>query len=689
MRTGRKTRFDGDSRLYLVKTEPGCEHSTAYCQKTEDINGVSHACTFRMRTDKLKANLKKGNLHICRFKPLEDIRRMFQLSGGQRRKEKNTALVKALAGAVGQLNVSLEAMLSPAIHTLMEVSFELGQTTQEPFDSVFSMPQRRALRACMLEESKAIDNAKLEFYRESRFVSLSIDEGTTFKQAYLNFILHDVVNRKNEYFAKSVIMSGKTADNYVVSIHLGFVYFERRNLNISSIVMDGSKAQAKAFAVTYPRSLRKIRFTTETAKKVITFPCACHLLENAYKKMVGMDRKTGDLIAECRAIGRMLNELPHSLATCPRFVSTRWVYDYDIVKYLLQHRDDARDAVHRPVPLESSLRILKNFLGILRTLIARFESASSSVTEVYPIIDATINSLLFWKDLRDGDDLDEDWTQTFSTMAQCLQSYFLQQQHTGLLVLSYILTPNGRKAFTGQTSQTRIILPKEFRVHEERVDDEPDQQELDEVFMEMEPGLSVRQSKKEKILLEQVNAVTVPEGEVEVDDNGQDGGQTSEALTQAYDALRFVANLVGVNEKNALTAFDAYLDPNNYLLREHLRESIDGRWFNWNYMQTIGGFAELSEIAQRIMPTPASEASAERSISLQRAIILAKRNKAYRDLVRSREILMQASKENTTAPGQKALWDMITTMDTTPSAPPDERDIVRRRDIQMGEEEDV
>ena len=188
-------------------------------------------------------------------------------------------MVKALAGAVGKLNVSLEAMLSPAIHTLMEVSFELGQTTQEPFDSVFSMPQRRALRACMLEESKAIDNAKLEFYRESRFVSLSIDEGTTFKQAYLNFILHDVVNRKNEYFAKSVIMSGKTADNYVVSIHLGFVYFERRNLNISSIVMDGSKAQAKAFAVTYPRSLRKIRFTTETAKKVITFPCACHLLE--------------------------------------------------------------------------------------------------------------------------------------------------------------------------------------------------------------------------------------------------------------------------------------------------------------------------------------------------------------------------------------------------------------------------
>ena len=540
----------------------------------------------------------------------------------------------------------------------------------------------------MLEESKAIDNAKLAFYRESKFVSISIDEGTTFKQVYLNFILHDVVNRKSEYFTKSVIMSGKTADNYVVSIHLGFVYLEKRNLNVSSVVMDGSKAQAKAFSPSYARGLRKISFTTNTAKMVITFPCACHLLENAYKRMIGLDKSAGQLVGVCRLIGRRLNELPHSLAACPRFVSTRWIYDYDIVKYLLQHRDDVRVAVQYPVPDASTLRILKNFLGILRTLIARFESASSSVTEVYPTIDATINSLLFWKDLKGGDNLDKAWTESFSRMAECLQLYFLQQQHTGLLILSYILTPNGRKAFTGQMSQRRVILPKEFRVKDEIVDDEPVSQELEDLLIEREPGVSIEQSKKEKTLLDEIEAVVVPQTEVDTDDE-QDEGQPSEALNQAYDALRFVARLVRVDENKTLKAFDAYLDHNNYLLRDHLRESIDGRWFNWNYMQTIDGFAELSEIAQRIMPTPASEASAERSISLQRAVILAKRNKAYRDLVRSREILMQASRENTTAPDQKVIWDMITTLDATSSTPSEERDIIRRRDMQMDEEEDA
>ena len=163
---------------------------------------------------------------------------------------------------------------------------------------------------------------------------------------------------------------------------------------------------------------------------------------------------------------------------------------------------------------------------------------------------------------------------------------------------------------------------------------------------------------------------------------------TRDARTEAYKALRFVTKLLDVDEDKVLKAFDAYLDKNNYLLREHLRESIDGRWWNWNYMESsIESFAELSEIAQRIMPTPASEASAERSISLQRAIILSKRNKAYRDLVRSREILMQASRDNTTAPQAKVASDMITTIGLSQSTPSEEREITRRRDSILVEEE--
>ena len=84
-------------------------------------------------------------------------------------------LVRSLASVVGQLNVSLESVLSPARYKVMQASFELGQTTKESFASAFSMPQRRTLRPVMLGEAKAVETAKLDFYRESKFISLSID----------------------------------------------------------------------------------------------------------------------------------------------------------------------------------------------------------------------------------------------------------------------------------------------------------------------------------------------------------------------------------------------------------------------------------------------------------------------------------------------------------------------------------
>ena len=141
-------------------------------------------------------------------------------------------------------------------------------------------------------------------------------------------------------------------------MHLVFVYCEKRKLNISSVVMAGSKAQAKAFNCAYPRSLWKIHFTTDTAKKVRTFPRACHLIENAHKRLLQTNNDAGGIGSTCRFIGRMLNELPTSLAACPMFVSTRWIDDYDIVQHPSRHRKDAAKAMQQPVPSDDELGIL-------------------------------------------------------------------------------------------------------------------------------------------------------------------------------------------------------------------------------------------------------------------------------------------------------------------------------------------
>ena len=677
--------------MYLVMTEPGSQHTKSFCQESRKIDGETHVCSFSMRTDKLKENLRKGTLHTCNFKRVEDIRRMFQFSQSKKKKASHDDLVKALGSAVGQLNVSLESMLSPAIRKLLQVAFELGQTTQDQFSSAFSMPTRRCLRAAMLEEAKAVNNAKLDFYRQSRFVSMSIDEGTTLKTSYLNFILHDVFGQKNEYFAKSVIMHGKKAENYVISIHFGFQYCEKHELNVSSIVMDGSKAQAKAFDTSYTRGLRNIGFTTATAKKVITFPCACHLIENAYKRLIKGHNKASSLIEKCRRLGAALNDSGSSLVTCPRFVSTRWIYDYDIVKYLLENRADAIKVLKEPLPDEDKLQNMKILIGALRTLIARFESATCSVTEVYPAISATINSLYLWRSLKGGELLSLSWEGVFQEMADHLKEYFLDRPHAGLLILSHILTPQGRRAFLEAKDQRHVILPRNFRFQEVTADVDLVSQEVDELLEEGDSKITISASEKEKELMNHILAVACdPDDEDSNEDEGDteenaDGPQVNltDALAKAYKALKVVCEITSIDTKNTLKAFDAFLEVDNYLLREHLRESVDGRWFNWHYMEQIPGFTELSEVAQRIIPTPASEASAERSISLQRAIILSKRKRAYRDLVRSREILMQAAKEDTTKPDGSSIYDIITTVSVPTWSLSEERSVVRRRDRLM------
>ena len=297
-------------------------------------------------------------------------------------------------------------------------------------------------------------------------------------------------------------MRGKKSANYVVSIHFGFVHCEKRQLNVSSVVMDGSKAQAKAFDLSYARGLRNIGFTTKIAKQVITFPCACHLIENAYKRMIAHNDKAKSLIQACRRASVALNDSNSALATCPKFVSTRWIYDYDIVKYLLENRKDALKVVQRPIPEVGDLQNMKILLGALRTLIARFESATCSVTEVYPTITATINSFYMWRCMENGEPVSASWEDVFRGMAESLKLYFLDRPHAGLFILSHVLTPQGRRAFLEEKDQRHVILPQQFRFQEAPTDRELISQEIDEVLEEGNSGFAIPTSDKEKKLLQ-------------------------------------------------------------------------------------------------------------------------------------------------------------------------------------------
>ena len=67
--------------------------------------------------------------------------------------------------------------------------------------------------------------------------------------------------------------------------------------------------------------------------------------------------------------------------------------------------------------------------------------------------------------------------------------------------------------------------------------------------------------------------------------------------------------------------------------------------YNWETISEHESYKDLADVALRLQPTPASEASAERAISLQRLVMVARRNQALQELVDARIALMRVPNE--------------------------------------------
>ena len=58
--------------------------------------------------------------------------------------------------------------------------------------------------------------------------------------------------------------------------------------------------------------------------------------------------------------------------------------------------------------------------------------------------------------------------------------------------------------------------------------------------------------------------------------------------------------------------------------------------YNWDTILMDDNYKHLADVALRLRPTPASEASAERMISRERMVIVLLRNRASNDLINAR-----------------------------------------------------
>lgn len=109
----------------------------------------------------------------------------------------------------------------------------------------------------MKETINGFDEKAIKFFSgKYMYTTVSIDEGSTKWRKMLDFCLESPFHSTKSFPAFTCVMSGISADDYVVVISIGLSYLETKGVHFGAIIFDQSTAQVKAFKSDYMNSIR-------------------------------------------------------------------------------------------------------------------------------------------------------------------------------------------------------------------------------------------------------------------------------------------------------------------------------------------------------------------------------------------------------------------------------------------------
>ena len=135
-----------------------------------------------------------------------------------------------------------------------------------------------------------------------------------------------------------------------------------------------------------------------------------------------------DLALECKLNKSLLGK------NCPSFISTRWLYDYEICSFLLKYSELIRQFTEIPENLDDYFQIVR----IFKNLILIFESPNSLLPRCFMHLERALNT--FEKLKNDGN----IYAELFQTK---FLDYTLHSEEGGLWILSYLLSAAGHDDF--------------------------------------------------------------------------------------------------------------------------------------------------------------------------------------------------------------------------------------------------
>ena len=142
-------------------------------------------------------------------------------------------------------------------------------------------------------------------------------------------------------------------------------------MNVGSCICDGNRAQKKAFSFSWEGSLR---FKNQWLKSIIFIPCLCHRIDNAYKYHASHNEALKILVSRIKTYPQVINEHKNEIgAKCPPAISTRWIYDFDILDFIFKHKE----SVEPHIIISDEEIQLYDILFIFKSLVTIFENPNT------------------------------------------------------------------------------------------------------------------------------------------------------------------------------------------------------------------------------------------------------------------------------------------------------------------------
>lgn len=690
-------------RRYNVYRDPdgSDRHSRIECLATHrEEDGRILRCNWSQRIKRVTLNNTYGT-HVCNYTVATSMHKFVTSVS-----DPTARLSDQLAYTAGKLNLSLEGAISEEMQQLLSYSYTLGQEhPNSAFDKVAKWPTRYDVRRSMIRVALEETEETVKDFRHSAFLSVAIDEGSTLHIKYVHFILHDVHRTMSEYCISSQILQGTgTAENYVDALQNGFLEMASHEISIGSVVVDGGTAQLKALG-NQPGMLRSKlpkRGPLGKLRHYIVFPCACHKLNNCYKTACQNLKPLSDFVTEVRSIAESLRS-PTSGVRCPQFISTRWLYDASIIKFLEENREALHECLHDKNldDLYANIDNWKPMIYMMRSMVDQLESANAPSADVWPRIYTLASDLR-----KEAKEHDRPIKQCYEELARNLESQILMN---GAYTIAFLLTPIGRdwarypRQWRAKPAINTYTFNEKPRTNLDDLEDAP--QLLDELvdpdrvlalLVPEEEASSTDESTNrrsvpvlamdtsdsdesdERVELQDADSGIIvdpspnvhpndstnendrrPLDESETTDGAEPELVRGQWVTAALREWKSMAETVfgdvvqTKGKKSSRTPSMGRVDRavsqlNTYLstatgtaYEGSLSQIQDLNLWNWEVLIDDRRFSEIAELALRIRPTPASEASAERYISLQRLVVLARRNRANKDLTDARMALLK------------------------------------------------